>query len=1133
MNRRLLLRRSLSFNLRNHIGVVLGAAVAAAVLVGALAVGDSVKETLKRRALDRIGKVVSLLDGRDRFFEVRAGGLAGTNFDSSVPASHALRLPAVATRQDGSARANQVILYGVPSEFWNLASKPGSQFPGADEVFLNDALAKQLSAKPGDELVLRIHKPSALSQDAVITPRDGSSVALRVRVGKIVSADGFGDVAFAANQSVPFNAFVSYEKLATAAGLAGRANLSLIGGESAGAQIAERVKRQFDIGDAELEIRTGPAGTATSPKFVEVISRRIFIDPASAKAALEGSGSRKVVPILTYLANGIGTESRSAPYSMVAAVGAPYTPADMADDEILLNQWLADDLGVKPGDPVSLVYYRVDAGAKLLEHTNTFRFRAAVPVEGLYADRTLMPEFPGLAKAESTQDWDAGFELTRQIRDKDEAYWKKWRGTPKAFVTLAAGRKMWANRFGDTTAVRWFEEGQEPLSTLRESIAGGIRSKIDPVEVGLQFQPLREMALMGASVGQAQEFGGLFIGFSFFLIVSAVLLTALMFRFGIERRATEIGTLLALGWTPKQAGRLFLREGIALAAWGAIPGVLGGVLYGRGVIYGLNTIWSDAVAGAELSFHATTASVIGGFLGAVIVAALAQWLTLRGAMKRPARELLNEGVSESAGLSKKAGKRWVPYAVLVLGLVCAGAGLGLEPSARPGAFFGAGFLILTGILLGLRNRYRAAGRRTLAGFTFSNLAGLAPSRQPGRSTAVIALLSIAVFLIVAVAANRLDASRDAKARSSGTGGFALWASSSLPVVEDLNSTKGREKLGLDAKRLTGVSVVPMRVRDGDEASCLNLNYAQRPRLLGVDPKLLAQRGAFSITASIAGKRPEGVTGTNGWLDLESLIFDLPSKAGEPRAKMSADQWHSLPEGEIPAIGDANSIQWALKKKIGDTIDYVDERGRPFRVRLVGAVANSILQGQLIIAESDFTRLFPGETGYRTFLVDVEGDAKPVAAELTRGLADFGFETTSAADRLNRFNAVQNTYLNTFQILGGLGLLLGSVGLGLVVLRNVFERRGELGVMSAVGYSSARLQTLILHEHLRLLWIGTGVGVLTALLAVAPALLTPGGGLPWVSLAWILGAVALNGIAWTWFATRSASRGSLLAALRGE
>src|SRR5207237_82307 len=126
----------------------------------------------------------------------------------------------------------------------------------------------------------------------------------------------------------------------------------------------------------------------------------------------------------------------------------PYTPTNMENEEIILNQWLADDLQAKPGDEVSLKYFDPESGARLVERTNTFRVRSFVPLGMMWwADRTLMPDFPGIEKAESTSDWDAGFPLVNKIRPKDEEYWKKYRGTPKAFVTLAAGQKMWGNRF--------------------------------------------------------------------------------------------------------------------------------------------------------------------------------------------------------------------------------------------------------------------------------------------------------------------------------------------------------------------------------------------------------------------------------------------------------------------------------------------------------------------------------------------------------------------------------------------------------------------------------------------------------------------------------------------------------------
>ena len=231
-------------------------------------------------------------------------------------------------------------------------------------------------------------------------------------------------------------------------------------------------------------------------------------------------------------------------------------------------------------------------------------------------------------------------------------------------------------------------------------------------------------------------------------------------------------------------------------------------------------------------------------------------------------------------------------------------------------------------------------------------------------------------------------------KNSGLTSFALIGESTLPIVKDLNTKEGRAALGLDEKILQGVSFVPFRVRDGDDASCLNLNRAQQPKLLGVRPELLTERKAFSFANKTSWDALDA--GAKGALPI-SLI--------PPIRPMD------------PAIGDAASIQWALHKKIGDTLPYRDERGNDFDVKLVGGLANSILQGSLIIDEAEFTRRFPGVSGYRMFFIDGPSNAVPqVSAELSRALQDYGFEVTPAAQRLAAFNAVQNTYLNTFQVL---------------------------------------------------------------------------------------------------------------------
>jgi len=129
--------------------------------------------------------------------------------------------------------------------------------------------------------------------------------------------------------------------------------------------------------------------------------------------------------------------------------------------------------------------------------------------------------------------------------------------------------------------------------------------------------------------------------------------------------------------------------------------------------------------------------------------------------------------------------------------------------------------------------------------------------------------------------------------------------------------------------------------------------------------------------------------------------------------------------------------------------------------------------------------------------------------------------------------VQNTYLSTFQVLGGLGLLLGSIGLGVVVLRNVLERRGELALLLAVGFRARTVKWLVVSEHGALLLLGLLSGILAALVAVLPGLLAPGAERHYTSLAATLGAVLVSGALWTWVAAGLALRGPLLNALRNE
>jgi ABC-type antimicrobial peptide transport system permease subunit len=180
------------------------------------------------------------------------------------------------------------------------------------------------------------------------------------------------------------------------------------------------------------------------------------------------------------------------------------------------------------------------------------------------------------------------------------------------------------------------------------------------------------------------------------------------------------------------------------------------------------------------------------------------------------------------------------------------------------------------------------------------------------------------------------------------------------------------------------------------------------------------------------------------------------------------------------------------------------------------------------------RHFPEIDGYRYFLVESAPEqVTDVQNTLERELGDYGFAAETTGRRLADFLAVQNTYLLTFQTLGGLGLLLGTFGLAAVQLRNVLERRRELALMQATGFRRGTLAWMVLLENGFLLFAGLGFGAAAALVAVLPHIVAGGATIPWTFLAASMAAVFGVGLVAGLAAVRSTLRAPVLSALREE
>ena len=1116
-----LVRRSLNYYWRTNLAVVLGVATAVAVLAGALLVGDSVRGSLRDLVLQRLGRTDRLVTSAAFFREALASDLLSDPGLHQTPSSVCplIVMPGTVTDQDTGRRASRVLVYGVDDRFWGFHGVVGPRGPIGRNALLSRALAADIGATPEHAVLVRVERPSAIPVESLHGRKEDLGRTLRLSVRAVIGAAEMGDFSLQAQQGDVRAVFVPLRRLQEDLGVAGRVNALLVFGAPA---LDEVIQRRFALEDVGLSIR------GADEMIVE--SAAGLLDAPRARAAEEAATAAglRAQTVLTYLANTMKSGDRELPYSLVSGLDLNLVvPGGLGDGHaiqaggappIVINEWVAQRLGAGVGDPLSLEYYVWEEPGRLTTRTADFTVAAVVPIAGLAASRDLAPVYPGITEAKTLSDWDPPFPIyLRRMGPDDEDYWEKYRTTPKAFVPLEVGQRLWASRFGDRTSVRVRPRDEESPTDARSRYAAALRARINPSAFGLTARAVREESLRAAR--GATDFGQYFTYFSTFLVASALLLAVLFFRLSVEQRARETGLLRAIGLSPGRVRRLFLAEGFVLGGAGAAIGVVGAILYGALMMLGLRTWWSGAVGTTALRLHVDLLSLVAGAAGALLAAMLCIWWTLRRLSHISERALLAGTVTQAfpppvpgkpqrrAGRARKSAVQlsaasvagWL-CALLALELVISGA---LGWIDRTAAFFGSGTLLLVACLCLVAARLRRPPRSAFDGFRWRALPHMGvrnAADRPGRSVLAIGVIASATFLIVAVGAFRREV-QIAGDRYSGTGGYNLLVDLLLPLVHDPNSRDGREALGLNANQ--PVHIEPFRVLPGDDASCLNLYTATNPRVLGVS-RAFVDGGRFAFQSSLATTVAER---TNPWGLLNQ----------------------DLGQDVVPAIADANSMTYVLHKKLGDEVE-IAAAGRPLRLRLVAALADSIFQRELLIAEDQFVRRFPDEAGYRFLLI--EGQASDAAIE--QGASDLGADAIDTSARLAEFHTVENTYLATFQALGGLGLLVGTLGLSAVVLRNVLERRRELALLGAVGYSRGAMFVIVIAENLLLLGWGLVIGIVSALVAIAPAALERGGRPPATdALGLLLFVVFLAGLLSSVVATRAALRTPLLQALRSE
>ncbi len=1076
--------RSVFYYLGSHTLTGVGVMIAGMVLTGALLVGDSVRGTLHARALGRIGRADSVLFTQDRLFEddwvLRLERLL-----PEYELAHAWMLAGRARGPSSGAGSVQIIgcderLGALAIEGWSQAPDASGACPLPGEAFVSDVLAEALGASVGEDLVLRVAAPTALSRDLALTPSSESSVGLRVRISRILTGQQWSSLALHDAPTPARNAFVNLGWLQEALDEPGKANLMFVAGHGDADHVRTlrdsnaQLRESWDWPDAQIQVEYLP------DDWVELKTSRVFID-----SVIEDAARRDPQPslgILTYFVNSITGPLRSCPYSTVTAIGAlsgslqelepfGFHLRPEGGPRLAVSRWLQENQALIPGDEVTLSYFKPVPGGGLQESTSSIRVGETIEYEGLAADPSLMPAFPGLEGQAHCRDWDPGIPIDLdRLRKTDERYWEERGGTPKAFMSLERGQELWSTPYGSLTAIR--ARGGE------HGFAARLRESVDPARLGLQFRDLRGAALQ--AVETPTDFGGLFIGLSLFLLAAALGLVGLLAVFGVERRAREIGLLLALGFAPARIRRSMMLEVGLVAFDSAVLGALLGFAYQRGLLHMLSGPWSGAVAGQSLEDHGRWTTVALGAILTYLCTLGVAWLASRALLRLKPRSLLtceNGAVPQTT----PSGAPWVRFfgysgVLLAIGIVALG-------TRSSGSFFGAGASLLVGGLACTRSRLGWRGGKCATSISALGWGGA--TRRPGRSMAVVGLLAVGSFLVLSLMAHVRGAPLGDTQRESGTGGFTHFGQSALPLFHDPTSEEGRDVYGLQPEQVEGLAWVPLRMSSGDEVSCLNLGAPGQPRLVGVRGESLAQRGAFVIHESLASD----ANASSAWGLLEEW------QPGEP----------------LPAIGDAASIQWSLQSGLGEIISLTDERGRDLQVQIVATVEDSILQGFLMVPDQALLEHFPSASGQRAWLIEAElGNGQANLENLESVFALEGFEVEASAARLARFRRVQDTYLSVFQVLGGLGLLLGTAGLALVLLRNAHERRDEWRVLRALGFAHSNVRSMLLVEHGGLAGVGLSLGALAAAVALWPSGIDAS--MAGQALSWLC-VLALNALIW--------------------
>ncbi|MGB4292345.1 MAG: FtsX-like permease family protein [Bacteroidales bacterium] len=1085
LNSRKLIFKSLTHYRKSAFNQAVIIMVLTAVVTGSLLTGYSVRQSLRDSAGKRLGNTGFLISSGLRYFK--------PELDSKLTAITEIKTASL-LETEGSVekfgngnRIENIKIYGIRHTFFTLNNVQGKFIDNVDAA-INEHLARRLNLSVGDEIIVTHRQISDLPSSSPFAPSAGNIASHVFKIKYIFTEEEAGNFSIEIKQTTPDNIFVNISELSRT----GKANRILIEKDNSFStgEILEKLKSILVPSDLGLKVRQ-----SERTGFNEILTGRIFFDSTlveEIKSVIPGAS-----PVITYLVNSTEKESRLNPYSFASGVERFIYPEVPEGNRILINKWLASDIGAKKGDTLTLTWYDPDRISDFKESQGRFIVHDIVEITGKWNDPELMPEFPGISGRQSCSRWDAGVPLkTELIRKKDEEYWNVYKGTPKIFLNYATGKKIWASNFGSATAIR------VPPDISKDEILNALTGSIEPVKCGFAIRNIRNDMINAAN--QSVDFSGLFIGLGFFIIASCFILLIMAVNSFLDSRRSQIFSFFALGFSNRKIKKLLLAENLIISLAGCLTGVFAGIFFNEIVVWALNGVWRGAVQTDTIKAVTGLVPSLAGFLAAFLTSITLQFIRIRKFLKEmqmgESREF--KVINVKPGLIKIISTLFITAGIVLL---LADYAILKEPLLS--VSYSAGGLLFAGLILFwffIIIRKEAPLHKTVN-------SELAVSRSyysfyPARAVMPVLLISAGLFAVIITGVNRLKVNESSLSPRGGTGGFLLWAETTVPVKENLNTKEGKKAHGLSYFPAETIFFLQAKRLQGDDASCLNLHHVTSPPLLGIDPSTLREQKAFSFSTLL--------------------------KEADP-----SDPWEILNrtpgENIIYGYADQTVLQWGLKMRVGDTLIYNAENGEKLYIIIAGGLKSSVFQGYVITGEKSFSRFFPSVSGYSVFLAggnpELSEDYRKI---LSARFNSYGINIMSTRERLEKFFEVTNTYLSVFMVLGGLGMVLGVIGLAFVLRQNYNFRRREFALMLATGFMVKKIRKILLKEQITILIAGVITGSLSALVSTLPSV-EKSTDIPLVSILTIIVAIIFTGITALLFAIRSVDKNYLISALRKE